>query len=163
MIKILGIAVILTGLYINNIDAQSIKGENIMFNKVLIKLDEIIKPLEPKVQKDQENSSSLIISYRKRKFMVHPSLMTGERSEKAIEMDGPDYRGFILRLFLEPAGTINQAETPQTLIEPYWKTYLDVSIIKDTDKQFYWSLSYGNRTSKALIDSLIKAVKSVQE
>ena len=59
-----------------------------------------------------EHSESLVVKYRTRKFMVHSTTKTGKHSEKAIEVEGPSYQGFQLKIHLQDAGTVNQAVVP---------------------------------------------------
>jgi len=108
-----------------------------------------------------EHSESLVVKYRTRKFMVHSTTKTGKHSEEAIEVEGPSYQGFQLKIHLQKAGTINQAEVPQTIRRPYWKTDLDVTLIPATDKQLYWGLSYGTRVDKPLLKQVKEAINSL--
>jgi hypothetical protein len=142
---------------------SNVKGNSKMFDIVLNKIDKIIEPLAPKIKKEYKDESTLIISYQTRKYLVYDVNMTGRYTEQATEQEGPDYKGFILSLNIQSGDTINQAVVPQTLRRPYWYTYLDITKIKNMDKQFYWSLSYGNATDKKIIDSLIKTIKSIEK
>ena len=108
-----------------------------------------------------EHSESLVVKYRTRKFMVHSTTKTGKHSEKAIEVEGPSYQGFQLKIHLQKAGTVNQAKVPQTLRRPYWRMDLDVTLIPATDKQFYWGLSYGTRVNKDLLKQVKEAINGL--
>jgi hypothetical protein len=103
------------------------------------------------------DTKSLVVKHQTRKFMIHSVSMIGKYSQKVHEEDGPSYKGFMLRLHLQKAGFVNQAVVPQTIRRPYWRTDLDVTVIKGTDKQLYWGLSYGSRVDR----KLLKKVKSV--
>ncbi|MCP4590374.1 MAG: hypothetical protein GY842_06505 [bacterium] len=106
-------------------------------------------------------SQTLVVKYRTRKFMVHTTSMIGKHSQKAREVEGPSYLGFQLEMHLQKAGTVNQAVVPQTLRRPYWETALDVTVIPGTDKQFYWSLSYGSRVQRDLLKLVKDAIKNL--
>ncbi len=110
-----------------------------------------------------EHSESLIVKYRTRKFMVHRTTKIGKHSEKAIEVEGPSYQGFLLKIHLQNAGTVNQAVVPQTIRRPYWTMDLDVTLIRATDKQLYWALSYGSRVNKDLLKQIRHAIKSLDK
>ncbi len=110
-----------------------------------------------------EHSESLVVKYRTRKFMVHSTTMTGKHSEKAIEVEGPSYQGFQLKIHLQDAGTVNQAKVPQTIRRPYWTMDLDVTLIRATDKQLYWALSYGSRVNKDLLKQVKHAINSLDK
>jgi hypothetical protein len=107
------------------------------------------------------SSKSLIVKYKTRKFMVHSRSMIGKYAEKAEEQEGPSYQGFLLRLYLQEAGTVNQAVVPQTIKEPYWQTDLNVTMINKTEQQFFWGLLYGTQTKNGLLLIVKKAINSL--
>lgn len=109
-----------------------------------------------------EHTQTLLVKYRPRKFMIHGGSKIGKYDEKAHEEEGPDYMGFILRLHLQEAGTVNQAVVPQTIRASYWNTDLNITTVKGTDKQLYWGLSYGNRTDAELLDKLRSSIASLE-
>ena len=108
----------------------------------------------------QSDGQSLVVKYRVRKFMVHSTTKMGKHSEKAHEVDGPSYKGFLLKVDLQEAGDVNQARVPQTLRRPYWMTAIDVTPIPASDKQIFWGLSYGSRADKDLLKKVKEALKA---
>ena len=106
-------------------------------------------------------SKSLVVKHRTRKFMVHGRTKSGKISEKAHEVEGPSYKGFMLRVHLQKAGTVNQARVPFTSREPYWRTDLNITEVAETDKQLYWALSYGTRVDKELLRKVDETVKGL--
>ncbi len=106
-------------------------------------------------------SKTLVVKYKTRMFMVHSGSKIGRYSEKAEEQEGPGYQGFLLKIHVQDAGTVNQAVVPQTIREPYWWMYLDITIIDKADKQFNWALSYGARTDQELLSIVKKAIGSL--
>jgi hypothetical protein len=108
-----------------------------------------------------KHTKSLIIKYRTRKFMIHNGSMIGKYSKKAHEEEGPGYKGFMLAIHLQKAGTVNQAEVPQTIQGPYWKTDLNITVAKGTNKQLYWGLSYGNRVDSKLLKRVRSAINAL--
>jgi hypothetical protein len=105
-----------------------------------------------------EHSRSLTVKYRPRKFMVHGGSKTGAFSEELREEEGPDLRGFLLRLHAQDKGTVNQAVVPQTIRRPYWQMDLDVTVVSNTDRQLYWALSYNARTDRGSLKKIKAAV-----
>ncbi len=101
---------------------------------------------------------TLYVNYRTRMFMVHGQSKRGEYTEVAHETIGPSYRGFRLRLTLEDAGTINAAQVPQTLRQPYWSTFLDTRLLEGTDQQVFCGLSYGSRVDPELLKRVKKVI-----
>jgi hypothetical protein len=118
--------------------------------------------LDPKV-KVEYRGNSLIATYLPQSFKIHGRNKSGEIDAEAHEEIGPSFKGFVLKVHLQPKGTVNQAITPQTIQTPYWPTDLDVTTIASTDKQIYWGLSYGSRTEKELLDKIRAKLKNLGE
>lgn len=137
------------------------------YDPVLKKVEENLRPFlkglspQPSIEY-AKHSKSLTIKYRIRKFMVHSPSKIGRFSEEAHETVGPDFDGFMLRVHVQDAGTVNQAATPQTILQPYWKTDLDVTQVAGTSKQSYWGLSYGSRADESLLSSVRKALLELE-
>lgn len=108
-----------------------------------------------------EGSKSLLVYYRPRKFLVHNGSMTGEWSTNVVEEVGPRLTGFVLRIKVEGLGEVNQAVTPQTLQEPYWRTFLDLTPIAGTTNQIYWALSFTGRTDQKMLTKVKQALGSL--
>jgi hypothetical protein len=133
---------------------------------VLRKVEEQLKPIlaqltPPPVVEQPGQTQSLVVRYRPQKFMVHGHSMTGEWSANALERLGPSYTGFVLSVHLQPLGEVNQAVTPQTIQEPYWKTYLNVTPVAGTTNQIYWALSSGSRMDEKVLASLRTALEKL--
>jgi hypothetical protein len=108
-----------------------------------------------------EQTQSLVFRYRPQKFLVHGRSKAGGCSTNVFEEIGPSVTGFVLRVNLQRLGEVNQAVTPQTIQEPYWRTFLDVTRIAGTTNQIYWALSSGGRTDEKLLASVRQALDSV--
>jgi hypothetical protein len=108
-----------------------------------------------------EYSQSLLVYYRPQKFLVHGRSKTGEWSTNVFEEIGPSFTGFVLRVHLEKLGDVNQAVTPQTIQEPYWRTFLDVTPIAGTTNQIYWVMSSGGGTDEKLLMRVRQALGSL--
>ena len=115
--------------------------------QVAIALRPVLEKLDIKADISYPSgTTSLVVSYRSQLYKIHGRSMNGEISPDAHDETGPSFKGFVLRVHLQDKGEVNQAVTPQTLQEPYWQTYLDVTPISGTQKQVYWALSFGSRT-----------------
>jgi len=135
------------------------KNLNPMLQKVEKCLQGVLEQLGDEVLIEYGDSSeSLTIKYRTRKFIVHSASKIGKFSEDAHETIGPDFDGFMLNIYLQDAGIVNQAETPQTIRQPYWRTDLDVTQIAGTSKQIYWGLSYWSRADEKILSSIRKTI-----
>lgn len=125
-------------------------------------LEPILETLEPKASVEFEDAT-LIVAFRPQKFKIHGRSLLGDIAVEAHDEIGPSYKGIVLRAYLQPLGTVNMAETPQTVREPYWSTDLDVAPVGKTDKQIYWGLSYGSRTDKQVLDKIRLALRGLGE
>ena len=112
----------------------------------------VLEKLDPKAEVTRpDGGSTLLVAHKAQMYKIHGHSMTGEISPEAYDYLGPGFKGFVLRVHVQEAGVVNQAATPQILKEPYWQTYLDVTPLAGTKKQFFWSLSYGGRADPDLL------------
>lgn len=123
----------------------------------LDRLTAALGSLAPPATFTRDSATTLRVSHRVQTFMIHDRSMDGRIATEAREEVGPSHQGFVLFAEVQPAGTVNQANTPQLLRRPYWETWIDVSPLPGSDRQVYWGLSYGSRTDTNLL-SKIKAV-----
>ena len=129
--------------------------------RVIDGLQPVVAALLPKPEVKMNGDSSLMISYQAQTFKVHSNLMTGEFSRETHDEIGPAAKGFVLFVDVQPKGEVNQAMTPQTLRRPYWQTYIEVTPIAGSDKQLYWSLSFGSHTDSNLLSQIRKALNDL--
>ena len=87
--------------------------------------------------------------------------MTGEWSTNMFEEIGPGFKGFVLRVQLQKLGEVNQAMTPQTLQEPYWRTFIEVTPVAGTTNQIFWGLSSGSSADQDLLAKVKQALESL--
>jgi len=157
------ILILLTLLIATSFNVQANDSIDIL-NKIENKIRKALSDIETELSFDYpKNTQILNIKYKTRKFMVHSPTKIGKYSSEAYETEGPDYEGFMLYIQLQDASTINQAVTPQLIKRPYWKTDLNVTQIKNTDKQIYWGLSFGNRTDPRSLERIKEVLKNLDK
>ena len=132
--------------------------------------DEIVKRVQLLIQDtgiaaaiSMDTVDTLQINFKTQPFLVHDISMAGQISTNAVTRIGPSYDGFILRVTVQPTGTINQAVVPQTLKQPYWQTYLDTTSLSAKDIQLYWSYSFGSRTDTNLFNRINEIINSLDD
>lgn len=126
-------------------------------------LQPVLNRLDPKPTMEYpDHTASLVVTYLPQTYTIHGRSKTGDISVNIRDQVGPSSTGFVLRVHLQSKGEVNQASTPQTIQEPYWTTFLDVTPIEQTDKQIYWSLSYSSRTSTELLAQIRTALKQLE-
>lgn len=138
---------------------------NTALTTVATALQPVLTKLAPKPTMEfPEHTTSLIVTYLPQTYKIHPvRSKTGEFSTNVIDEVGPSFRGFVLRIHLQPKGAVIQASTPQTIREPYWQTDLDITTIGQTDKQVCWALSYAWHTSTNVLAELKTALKQLEK
>lgn len=132
-------------------------------DRVLVALRPITQALLPVPEVKTNGQSSLTISYRAQTFKIHGNSMTGEFSKEAHDEIGPTFKGFVLFVDVQPKGEVNQAETPQVVQQPYWKTYVQVTPVAGSEKQLYWGLSYGSQTETNLIAQIRNRIEELEK
>jgi hypothetical protein len=91
-------------------------------------------------------------------FTLHNKSMTGAISPRTHQKEGPNYKGFLLKVTLEQGRRVNQAVTPQTLRGPYFPTYIDDPPTPDGKNQYWVAFSYGSRLDKKLKTAVEEAI-----
>lgn len=81
-------------------------------------------------------------------FTIHPRLKTGEVLKKTVQVEGPNFRGFLLQFSVVEGKYHGAAEVPQTFHDPYWQTYFDCPQTEDGDGYYRIRFSYGSRLDK---------------
>jgi len=127
-------------------------------------LKPILVKLDPSPSVDfPEHHTSLIVTHLPQMYKIHGRSKSGQVTTNVYDEVGPGFKGFILRVHLQPRGEVNQACIPQTIREPYWQTDLDVTPLGTTDKQVYWALSYMGRTPTNVLAELRTAMKELEK
>ena len=124
-------------------------------------LKPVLSELDPIPQFKHNNRNELTVKYRTRSFMVHSGAKSRRWSEKAHEVVGPDYDGFMLWIFVGNTGTGSQVMRPSTSERPYWKTEFHRTFVTGTSKQIKWNLSYGSRPNERILSKIRKALREL--
>jgi hypothetical protein len=141
---------------------------SITTNQALDRVSKAIAPvldrLNPKPPVERPSQSSLSVSYHTRTYKIHRggAKGVGNFSAETYDAAGPDQDGFVLSVNVQKRGEVNQLVTPQTLHEPYWTSYLDVTPIDNTDQQIYWVLSYGGRDPQNVVGDIQAKIRQLQ-
>jgi hypothetical protein len=109
----------------------------------------------------------LTASHNTMTFTLHGRSMTGEISAKTHTEEGPNFKGFLLRLTLEDGSYQGQAAVPQTLQDPYWRTFLDAIPVPGANRHYWLSFAEGTRLDpelrKAIFAALPKAAAAADK
>lgn len=135
---------------------------------VMKRVGEVLDPILAKlpaaaVTRKEEERNAHEFLFLPQTFKIHGIGMTGEISREARDEVGPSYKGFVLRIYRQKLGVVNQIATPCSLREPYWTTEVDLTPVKGSDSQLFWSLSYGVRTDPKLLAEIKAALGGLKE
>ena len=124
-------------------------------------LEQVFQKLDPKPTFEFPNGCagrSLIVRFKTREYVVHPNIK-GHVAETTVKREGPANDGFLLNIYVQRLGEINQTVVPQVWREPYWDTYINVYPVKNTQQQLYFCLSHRGGTDRTLIEKIKKVAK----
>lgn len=74
---------------------------------------------------------------------------------------GPDEEGFMLTAWLLDAGAVDEFERPAIGQSSRWKTDEGMTPVAGTQKQLYWSLSYGPKVDLALLERVRQSFQNL--
>lgn len=94
-------------------------------------------------------------------FTVHRHSKTGEIWKETDQVEGPNFRGFMISISVRDGKYEGQAVVPQSLNERYWQTYIDRPATEDGKGHYVINFSYGARLDrdfkKAVFEALPKS------
>ena len=91
-------------------------------------------------------------------FTIHRHWKTGEILEKTDQVEGPNFRGFMITISIENGKYEGQAVIPQTLNERYWVTYIDRPPTEDGKGHYVINFSYGSRLNRDFMKAVFEAL-----
>ena len=126
--------------------------------------DELVKRLTAVVRKEcpdaqfEVDGNTFTAKRGTMMFTLHGRSMGGEIRSKTYQEEGPNYKGFMLKVSLQPGHAVTQAVTPQTLRGPYFPTYIDDPPTPDGENHYWVAFSYGSRLDKKLKTAILDAI-----
>jgi hypothetical protein len=91
-------------------------------------------------------------------FSVHRRSKTGEVYPELDRVEGPNFKGFMLRISLNKGKYEGAAQVPQTLKEPYYSVYIDAPSTGDRMNHYQVSFSYGSRLDADLKNAILEMI-----
>jgi hypothetical protein len=91
-------------------------------------------------------------------FSVHRRSKTGEVSPDLDRVEGPNFKGFMLRVSLGKGKYEGAAQVPQTLKEPYYSVFIDAPPTADRMNHYQVSFSYGSRLDPDLKKAIFEMI-----
>src|SRR5687768_7904729 len=87
-----------------------------------------------------------------------PRGKAGEVYEQTYQEEGPNWKGFILRVELREGKYAGAAVIPQTLQQPYFQTFIDGPNVDGADKHYFVTFSHGSRLDPKLKNAIMEAI-----
>lgn len=116
------------------------------------KLGAAIRQHHPGAKVEGEGNR-LVYRLRTHTFKIHTIHKNGRISQKPHDEEGPNVDGILVEVTIHDGNYLGQAEIPQDLHRPYWRTFINAYPV--SGGQYLWvSISYGTRTDKKLVDSI---------
>lgn len=117
-----------------------------------------VQAAHPDAHIERLDNGTLIAKHGTATFTVHRALRTGEILERTTQVEGPNYKGFLLSIDYRPGAYDGPAMVPQTLREPYWQTFIDRPMTLDGKGHYVINLSYGSRIDPEFLSALHEAL-----
>ncbi len=103
---------------------------------------------------------TLIVRYKTRKFTLHEFYRGGEMREGIVEVEGPAYDGFLLKIKEYPQGYLRQQGLRLYRRGPYWYVYPGKYPASDPDFYYVITLYFRRGTDRKIIEKLAKVLKA---
>jgi len=104
------------------------------------------------------NNGNLVAKHGTMIFTVHPYGKAGEILKKTDQVEGPNFKGFMLSISVKNGKYEGQAMVPQTLRRPYWQTYIDRPPTNDGKSHYVINFSYGSRLDREFMNALFEVL-----
>ena len=91
-------------------------------------------------------------------FTIHRHWKTGEILKETDQVEGPNYKGFMISISVQDGKYEGQAMVPQTLNERYWLTYIDRPPTDDGKGHYVINFSYGSRLDRDFMKAIFEAL-----
>ncbi len=91
-------------------------------------------------------------------FTLHGKSKTGEIYADTYRAEGPNFKGFLLRVAVNPGLYQGAAATPQTLQEAYFTTFIDAPSTPAGDAHYAVGFSFGSRLDPELKKAIFEVI-----
>jgi hypothetical protein len=95
-------------------------------------------------------------------FTVHGKSKTGEVFPQTYQEEGPNFKGFLLRVSLKEGAYEGAAVVPQTLRGPYYPTFIDAPRTENGVHHYWVRFSFGSRLDPKLRDAILNVIPKTQ-
>lgn len=91
-------------------------------------------------------------------FTLHRRGKGGEVFPDTYQEEGPNVKGFLLRVTMRAGEYREAAAVPQIRQEPYFATHIDALAVEKNAKHYFVHFSYGGRLNKDLKKAISEAI-----
>lgn len=126
--------------------------------------DDMVKTLSDTIRKKSPEAKievtkdAFVAKHGTMMFTLHSIYKTGEISRETYQEEGPNFRGFVLRIALQDGTYEGAADLPATLPGPYFPTWSDAPATDGGKKHFHVWFSYGSGLDPELKNAILEAI-----
>ena len=126
--------------------------------------DELVKKLTSVIREycpdatTEVTDQAFIAKYGTMLFTVHDEQMDGNILPKPRQVEGPNYKGFLLDIRMQKGPYDGQLGVPQVLHKPYWSTFFDGPSSEDGKNCSWINFSYGSQLDPKLKQAIMDAL-----
>lgn len=117
----------------------------------------VVRKHHPNARIAQDNGN-FVAKHGTMVFTVHQRWKTGEVRKETAQVEGPNFKGFLLSISVQNGKYEGAARVPQTLRRPYWQTYIDRPPTEDAKGHYVINFSYGSRLDREFMKALFEAL-----
>jgi hypothetical protein len=130
--------------------------------------DELVRKLTETIHKHcpdakiEVTKEGFLAKFGTMMFTLHGRSKSGEVSRDTYSQEGPNFKGFILRVAVHEGKYQGAAVVPQTLQEPYFATFIDAPAVEKENKHYVIGFSYGSRIDPDLKNAIFEAIPTTR-
>lgn len=121
------------------------------------KLTDVIREKCPDAQ-IEVTEKEFIARHGTMQFTMHGRSKTGEVSSATFQQEGPNFKGFLLKVSQQPGPYQGAAVVPQTLQQPYYPVYIDAAATEDGQSHYWVTFAYGSRLDPELKKAIFETI-----
>jgi len=91
-------------------------------------------------------------------FTIHRHWKTGEIRKETDQVEGPNFKGFMISISIQDGKHEGQAMVPQTLHRRYWQEYIDRPPTEDGKGHYVINFAYGSRLDRDFMKAIFEAL-----
>jgi hypothetical protein len=127
--------------------------------------DEMVQKLTKTIRKHcpqakiEVTRQAFVARFGTMRFTIHGRSKTGQFDAGTYQQEGPNFKGFILRVALQEGKYAGAAVVPQILQGPYFPTFIDALSVEQDKKHYLIRFSCGSRLDPDLKKAIFEVLR----